>query len=279
MVRFPSRNCRWRWQGLPGSWATLVSLCPVLRPRQDRGRQANYGASTWPPLVSTTKAPTMRKVSGLDRTALGLAVYASSWRLPDTTQDSLPAAWPSLAGRDFVTRRVAMKGFRVRVSSPFPKLAWRYDTFSGLDPFSGSALRRPLGDRGARNVMSGLRAKPRVGGPGRTVPGPPHPPTPGRLTAARAERKRGRGRGRSQATPKPSSATAEPGKRPTGRANGSESTGDSTPPQPQFSRETAPKPTGSARRRRPGRRGPADPRNAPRFPNHDLTTGEKAGEW
>src|SRR3954447_14532716 len=29
-----------------------------------------HGASTWPPLVSTTKAPAMRKVSGLDRTAL-----------------------------------------------------------------------------------------------------------------------------------------------------------------------------------------------------------------
>jgi hypothetical protein len=51
------------------------------------------------------------KVSGLDHTALGLAVYASQWRLPDTTQDSLPAARPSLAGRDFVTRRVAAKGF------------------------------------------------------------------------------------------------------------------------------------------------------------------------
>ncbi len=62
------------------------------------------------------------KVSGLDPTALGLAVYASSWRSPDTTQDSLPAAWPSLAGRDFVTRRAATKGFRVRVSSPFPRL-------------------------------------------------------------------------------------------------------------------------------------------------------------
>src|SRR3954451_16429837 len=41
-----------------------------------------YGASTWPPLVSTTKAPAMRKISGLDHTALGLAVYASSWRSP-----------------------------------------------------------------------------------------------------------------------------------------------------------------------------------------------------
>ena len=83
----------------------------------------HYGASTWPPLVSTTRAPAMTSVSGLNRTALGLAVYASSWRSPDTTQNSLPAARPSLAGRDFVTRRVATKGFRVRVSSPFPGLS------------------------------------------------------------------------------------------------------------------------------------------------------------
>jgi hypothetical protein len=33
MVRFPSRNCRWKRQGLSGSWATLVSLCPALGPR------------------------------------------------------------------------------------------------------------------------------------------------------------------------------------------------------------------------------------------------------
>ncbi len=32
------------------------------------------------------------KISGLDRTAWGLAVYASQWRSPVTTQDSLPAA-------------------------------------------------------------------------------------------------------------------------------------------------------------------------------------------
>ena len=32
------------------------------------------------------------KISGLDHTASGLAVYASQWRSPATTQDSLPAA-------------------------------------------------------------------------------------------------------------------------------------------------------------------------------------------
>jgi len=37
-----------------------------------------------------------QKISGLDRTALGLAVYASQWRSPATTQDSLPAAGQAL---------------------------------------------------------------------------------------------------------------------------------------------------------------------------------------
>ena len=39
-----------------------------------------------------------QKISGLDRTALGLAVYASQWRSPATTQDSLPAAGQALPG-------------------------------------------------------------------------------------------------------------------------------------------------------------------------------------
>ena len=37
--------------------------------------------------------------------------------------------WLGSAGRDSFTRRVAMKGFRVRVSSSFLELAGRYDTF------------------------------------------------------------------------------------------------------------------------------------------------------
>src|SRR5271157_285704 len=39
-----------------------------------------------------------QKISGLDRTALGLAVYASQWRSPAATQDSLPAAGQALPG-------------------------------------------------------------------------------------------------------------------------------------------------------------------------------------
>ena len=35
-------------------------------------------------------------ISGLNHTAFDLAVYASQWRSPATTQDSLPAAGPAL---------------------------------------------------------------------------------------------------------------------------------------------------------------------------------------
>src|SRR4051812_10393042 len=38
------------------------------------------------------------KISGLDRTALGLAVYASQWKSPSPTQDLLPAAGQALPG-------------------------------------------------------------------------------------------------------------------------------------------------------------------------------------
>ena len=42
--------------------------------------------------------PRLRLLSGLNPRAWALAVYASPSRLPAPTQDSLPAAWPSLAG-------------------------------------------------------------------------------------------------------------------------------------------------------------------------------------
>ncbi len=48
------------------------------------------------PAVPTTKAPTMRFLSGLHSTASGLTVYASSSGSPHPTQNSLPAAGPAL---------------------------------------------------------------------------------------------------------------------------------------------------------------------------------------
>ena len=62
-------------------------------------------------------------ISGLDRTASALAVYASPRGSPHRTQDSLLAAG-QLYQTGLVTRRVPTKGFRdvSYIASPFPKL-------------------------------------------------------------------------------------------------------------------------------------------------------------
>ena len=58
--RGSGRQSRRKRQGLSGSRATLMSLCPVLGPRQDRDTPGHRGASARPPLVSTTVAPTSK---------------------------------------------------------------------------------------------------------------------------------------------------------------------------------------------------------------------------
>src|SRR3954464_4440264 len=52
---------------------------------------------TRPPRLTKAKAR-RDEISGLNRTAFDLAVYASQGRSPATTQDSLPAAGPALPG-------------------------------------------------------------------------------------------------------------------------------------------------------------------------------------
>jgi hypothetical protein len=95
IFRFPSRNCRWRRTGLPGSQGPLVCLGPVLRPRRDRARQAMAARRRGPRSCQQRGLPRV-KISGLDRRALGLAVYASQSGSPLPAQDSLPAAGPTL---------------------------------------------------------------------------------------------------------------------------------------------------------------------------------------
>ncbi len=50
------------------------------------------------------------RISGLYHTAFGLAVYASQWKSPATTQDSLPVAGPQALPDGIRTRRVPTKG-------------------------------------------------------------------------------------------------------------------------------------------------------------------------
>src|SRR5260370_13118335 len=75
--------------GLPGSQATLMHLCPVLRPRPEQTRLAEAAYPLLPPLCPRRRLQRV-VLSGLNRTALVLAVYASPRPLLVRTQDSLP---------------------------------------------------------------------------------------------------------------------------------------------------------------------------------------------
>ena len=89
-----------------------MTIRPALRPRRDRVRGMGpvVNRPDAAPASKQNEGSPHWRISGLNHTAFGLAVYASQWKLPATTQDSLPAAGPSSAGRDS-TRRVSAKGF------------------------------------------------------------------------------------------------------------------------------------------------------------------------
>src|SRR5271154_6535058 len=95
----------------PRSWTPVGPITP-----------GHCGVSTRPPLVSTTEAPALN-ISGLDSMALGLTVYASQGGSPLHHARLVSGCWPSSAGRDSLTRRVATKGFCVRVTSSFLELS------------------------------------------------------------------------------------------------------------------------------------------------------------
>src|SRR5260370_3431880 len=82
-------------QGLLGSRTTH---CPFAlffdHGRTDHARPSRRVGMA--PAMTTTKAPTRSQLSRLNRTASGLAVYASSRALPHATQNSLPAAGQAL---------------------------------------------------------------------------------------------------------------------------------------------------------------------------------------
>jgi hypothetical protein len=82
------------------SWRIHMCLCPALRPRQDRPVRP-YDEVGTAPVLTTTKAPTTKKLSRLNHTALALTVYASSGASRHATQDSFPAAGRS-TGREWL---------------------------------------------------------------------------------------------------------------------------------------------------------------------------------
>src|SRR6516162_6887235 len=115
LSRSSSGNC----QDLPRSRGTLVIIRRALRPRRDQAAHLDQGQDclTRPPHLTTTRAHN-EEISGLNHTAFDLAVYASQWRFPATTQDSLLAVGPTLPGGIGYPQG---SNERFHIRSPFPE--------------------------------------------------------------------------------------------------------------------------------------------------------------
>ena len=112
--RAPAGLCRWRRRGLPSSRGTLMIIRPVLRPRRDRtgplGPRVDLPDRA--PAPDNNEGSPRGLISGLNRTAFDLAVYASRGQLPARHARLASGRWPSFAGRDWLPT-----GFRRKVSS------------------------------------------------------------------------------------------------------------------------------------------------------------------
>src|SRR5512142_119813 len=113
--------------GLPGSWGTPASVPCSSTPAGSR-TPGPCGVAMRPSVNCTTSAPASR-ISGLNRTARSLAVYASQPGLPRHRARLASGRWPGFAGRDWLPA-----GSRRKVSAlltfPFPKLSWRTQMYS-----------------------------------------------------------------------------------------------------------------------------------------------------
>ena len=123
VFRFPSRTCH----GGDGRVSQVPEQpsCPCalfFDPGRTEARQAIAACRRGPRLCQQRRLP-RAKISRLNRTALGLAVYASQWRVAPPPRKTRFRLLAKLCRAGFVTRRVPMKGFRVRVSSSFLELS------------------------------------------------------------------------------------------------------------------------------------------------------------
>jgi len=114
-----------RRSGPPRFPCNPLSLCPVLRPRQDRKRQALAARRRGPRYVHGEGSHESIQLSRLNRTAWGLAVYASPDALPRRTQNSLPAAGQALP--DGIGYPQGCYERFLTTSSSFHELSWRKD--------------------------------------------------------------------------------------------------------------------------------------------------------
>jgi hypothetical protein len=113
----PSGMFPWKRQDLPSSRATPIIRLHMLfdsgktvAPDRLTLKASVFRATTWPPLRERQRLSHGR-LTKLNHMAFGLAIYASWSRLPNTTQDSLPAVGQTLPD-GLLTRRVTIEGFQ-----------------------------------------------------------------------------------------------------------------------------------------------------------------------
>jgi len=112
MLRSPlPERCAGRQAGPPRFPDNPLSLCPVLRPRQDRTHQAIAVCRHGPRYVHNEGSHDSIQLSRLNGTALGLAVYASSGTVARTRRKTRFRPLARRYRTGLVTRRVVTKGF------------------------------------------------------------------------------------------------------------------------------------------------------------------------
>ena len=122
-----SRLARWKRQGLPSSRRNPCDHSPYS---SDPGvtRQAEWTMSELPgaaPATDHDEGSPRVVISGLNRTAFDLAVYASQGWLPTHHARLASGCWSGSTGRDWLPAGFHLKGFkRIRLFS-FPELLAR----------------------------------------------------------------------------------------------------------------------------------------------------------
>src|SRR6516162_9626485 len=138
--RCPAGKLPWRTQDLPGSWGTPCPYALFFDPgRTEHARPLRRVGMA--PAMTTAKAPARFQLSRLNRTALGLAVYASPRAVTRTRRKTRFRPLAKRYRTGLVTRRVPSKGFRIAScdSSSFPKLSWR----KAIQRLRGVGIRGP----------------------------------------------------------------------------------------------------------------------------------------
>ena len=119
MAGCSGRHCRWRRQGLPSSRGNPCVIRPVLRPRRDRQAKWTMSVVAGAAPASDKDEGSHEEISGLNRTAFELAVYASQGRSPTHHARLASGCWPSSTGRDWLPAGFPTKGFKLGYP-PFP---------------------------------------------------------------------------------------------------------------------------------------------------------------